>query len=47
VDANATPVQGTDGPVYNLCNFGLTAADATGTDTASAILIYLIQTATL
>jgi hypothetical protein len=47
VDANATPVQATDIAIYNLCNFGLTAPDASGTDTATATLTYLILTATM
>jgi hypothetical protein len=47
VDANATSVQATDGELFNLCNFGLTAPDASGTDTVNAILTYYIETHTL
>ena len=47
VDANATPVQATGGQLFNLCNFGLTIADASGTDTATATLTYYIATHTL
>jgi hypothetical protein len=47
VDANATPVESSGVQLLNLCNFGLTAADASGTHTATATLTYTIATHSL
>jgi hypothetical protein len=46
LDANATPVQAPGGALYDLCNFGLTATDASSQDTATATLTYKVEVTT-